>query len=179
MKAIAKDRRTKSVVYGALTPLDFSTFNLAASIASTAIQARFPLASNWQIGQVSVVLGGTAAGTCSFNIVAGEGAEGSTMVDDTSDFSSTTPGVWTINSASGTTMFASDQALTMTAGLVQTFTPAFPNGIWGSCELTVRIVTNSSATASENLTVVLWGRPVDIHPTAPMNTAVNFSWANS
>ncbi|MDE2098157.1 MAG: hypothetical protein KGL39_12960 [Patescibacteria group bacterium] len=177
MKVVGKDRRTKSLVYGGLTSLDFSTFNLGPSVLSTAIQARMPLCSTWQIGQVSVVLGGTAAGTCSFNIVAGEGAEGSTMVDDTSDSSATAPS-WTINSASGTKMFASDQVLTMTAGLVQTFTPAFPNGLWGSCELTVRIVTNISATTSENLTVILWGRSVDIHPTAGMNTATNFSWAN-
>ncbi|MDE2100961.1 MAG: hypothetical protein KGL39_27190, partial [Patescibacteria group bacterium] len=132
MKASGKDRRSKEVVYGALQALDFATFNLAANVANTSIQARFPLLSNWQIGQVAVVLGGTAAGTCSFNIVAGESAEGSTMVDDTSDFGPTAK--WTINNTGGTLMFATDQAITMTAGLVQAFTPAFPNGIWGSCE---------------------------------------------
>jgi hypothetical protein len=178
MKVTGKDRRTKSLVYGALVPLDFQTFPLGPSIANTAIQARLPLASAWQIGQVAVVLGGTAAGTCSFNIVAGEGPESSGMYDDTSDFTSLNPGLWSINRASGTTMFNTDQPITMTVGLVQTFTPTFPNGIWGSCELTVRVVTNASATASENLTVVMYGRPVDIHPTAGMNTATPFSWTN-
>lgn len=178
MKVRGKDRRSKELVYGGLQALDFSTFNLAASVANTAIQARFPLVSNWKIGQVAVVLGGTAAGTCSFNIVAGEAAEGSTMVDDTSDFGAPGFAGFTVNSANGTKMFASDQALTMTAGLVQIFTPAYPDGIWGSNELTVRIVTNGSATSSENLTVVMYGCPADISPTKPMAGASAFSWSN-
>ena len=169
MKTRAKSRAPKELRYSAAQSLDFTAITLGASILSSVVQARFPLGLDYKIFRATVVLGGTAAGTCSFNIVAGEGAEGSTMVDDTSDFGAPGYAGWTFNSASGTKMFAADQVVTMTVGSVQSFTPAFPDGIWQQgTELTLRLVTNASATTGENLTVVLYGFPVDTKPTKPM-----------
>jgi hypothetical protein len=180
-----KDRRSKEIVYSGLQCIyDYSPTPLAASIANTVVQQRFPLGFDCKVGRVTVVLGGTAAGTCSFNIVVGEGAETGATVNDTSDYDK--GGSWTYNTTSGTPLFAADQVLTMTVGLVQTFTPAMPDAIFQQgTELTLRLATNGSATASENVTVLLWGIPVDTHPQRPMSGATSgtapapWSWANN
>lgn len=181
MRIRGKDRRSREIVYGALQCLyDYPVIPLAASIANTTVQARFPLGTDCKVGRVTLVLGGTAAGTCSFNIVVGEGAETGATVNDTSDYDY--GGFWTYNTTSGTPLFTSDQAITMTTGLVQTFTPAMPDAIFQQgTELTLRFVTNASATASENVLVLLWGCPVDTHPTRPMsqNPPSTFSWASN
>lgn len=184
MKVRGKDRRAKSLVYSGLQALDFTVVNLGASFVNTTIYGGFPLGFDVKVGRIMVVLNGTAAGTCSFNIVYGTAAEGATMVDDTSDYGAPGYAGWTYNNTSGTKMFAADQVLTMTAGLVQQFTPAFPEGIWQQGgQLTLRLVTNGSATASENVTVIMYGVPVDTKPTVPMASSTaagaphTFNWA--
>lgn len=164
MKTRGKNRNPKEVLYGALNELDFDTITVGASQANTAVQARFPLGLDFKCLRVAVVPGSGIANLTSFNIVVGEAAEGSTSPDDTSDFGGS--GAWTF-AASGNKMFSSDQAVTNTAGLVQTFTPANPEAVYQQgTELTLRIV--SAAGGAGTLKVVMYGRFVDTKPTKPM-----------
>ena len=70
-----RNRSNASIRYNCLTPLSFPTVALAASQASTVIQARRALGANFKIMAVSYVLSGSLTGTnLAVNVVSGVGA---------------------------------------------------------------------------------------------------------
>jgi len=171
MKTTAKQRRPKEVGYDTLTPLAFDQITVAASQANTAVQARIPLGLDFKCLRATVVPGGAIAGLTSFNVVVGSAAESGTAPDDTSDYAN--GGVWT-KAAAGNKMFSSDEAVTNTADLLQTFTPTNPDAIYAQgTELTLRIV--STAGGAGTLQGILWGKFVDTQPTKPMAAAHGFN----
>lgn len=169
MKTSGKDRNPKEVVYGGLVPLPFDQITVGASQANGTVQARIPLGLDFKCQRVTVVPGGAIAGLTSFNVVVGANAEGAVAPDDTSDFNSATPGVWT-KAAAGNKMFNADTAVTNTVDLLQTITPTNPEAVYAQgTDLTLRIV--STAAGAGTLKVVLWGKFVDTQPTQPMAKA--------
>ena len=74
-----RNRSNASIRYNCLTALRFPTVTLAASQASTVVQARLPLGVNFKVMSVSAVLSGSLAGSqLAINIVSGAGLTGNT-----------------------------------------------------------------------------------------------------
>jgi len=65
------NRQTETVRFGVASQLSFETVTLSASEVSTSIAARIPLPFACKILAAAAVLGGSPAGTASFNIVSG------------------------------------------------------------------------------------------------------------
>lgn len=159
----SKVRHPDSLGYNELTHIgSFSVPAIPASAANTAIQGRFPIPLNFKIVAVAVVVHGGAAGTVSFNIASGTGAEIGVGPSDT-----TPVGVVPSQTAgNGNTIFASDNAITMTNDLVQTFYPDNIDVIYPSnSQLTLRLATNGAAAGA--LDVTMYGTPFDNNTTNP------------
>lgn len=161
-----KAHNLRSLQYDALQFVPFDLVTLGASMANTAVQARLPLPANCKVMAVAAVLGGSPAGTCSFNIVVGSAAEGSLPTLDNLDNPQAGP---TPIAASGAVLFAADQALTMSADAVQMFYPPNFDAVLGAgTELTVRCATNASGAGTLKVMVAL--KPYDIKAYSPKIT---------
>jgi len=172
----AKRRRAQSLGYNSWIVLPFDTAALSASEVATTVVSRIPLLLNVKIIGVSVVVSGTVAGTASLNINLGTTTP-NPIVTGTPD--QTQVGVAPANvAAAGSSVFAANQAITMTADAVTNLYTANSGTnlfdvIWpAGGELTLRLVTNGSATG--NLKVLVWAVPVDINPGTPEQDANRF-----
>lgn len=152
------DLSADAVYYGALDTIDFDTFALAINQTNATVQTSYPLGINYKIVAVACNLTGAVAGTCSFNLVSGTGAENGVAPGDNRQLGIAPPSV----AANGNQLFAADTALTMSANVCQVFYPQSPqyDAIFGAGTLlTVRVVTNGAAAGS--LKVVAYCVSVD------------------
>lgn len=158
-----KDDDPDAIRYNTLETLQFPAVTLAASQANTVIQALIPIGLNYKIQAVTAVLIGTVAGGVSLNIVSGVGAEAGIGTPDNRLLGVVPPAV----TSNGQQLFAADQAMTMTANLVQNFYPATPNWdvIFAAGLITLRAATAAATTGT--LYVSLSACPVNIHYTLP------------
>lgn len=133
--------------------------SVSAAAANTTVQARLPVAQRCKIYKVAANFSAIGSGGAhSFNIVVGNGAEGSVGSTDTV-------------AGAGTIVFAADQNLSNgSADVPQVFYPANWDVIYDTGSLlTVRAVTPASTGSLTNLKVVIFLKCVNAHPAATMN----------
>ncbi|MGH7745051.1 MAG: hypothetical protein ACREQ5_09665 [Candidatus Dormibacteria bacterium] len=161
-KTRGKIRYPKELVYDTLETMSFVPViqTTAGAIVNTTVLAVLPLASAFKVAKVAVSVYGTVAGTAAINIVVGSNPENGAGIADTYD-----TGVLTV-APSQTTVFNVDQALTMTSGSTQIYTPTVPEVIYPSgMSLTLRMTASSAFTGS--IQVSLYGKFTDVNPTDP------------
>lgn len=142
----------RQVQYGAFFALDFDPITLGANVANTAVQVPQALPFPIKIMAITALLTGTVAGSCSVNLALGTAAEAGVGTPDDSLAGIQPPDVLT----NGQTLFAADQALTMTTNTAKTFYASASNAfdcIWPANGLIgVRIATGAATTGTLKIT---------------------------
>lgn len=130
--------------------------SVGAGVANTTVQARLPVPQACKIYKVVANFSAIGSGGAhSFNIVVGNGAEGSVGTTDT-------------NAAAGTIVFSTDQALSGgTADTPQLYIPTNWDVIYPTQSLlTLRAVTPASTGSLTNLKVLLFVKFLDPTPSS-------------
>src|ERR1700687_656367 len=181
-KTTNKAHRDGCIVYDALSVLSFPGYTPGGSVANSVIAARLPLmvAMKFYAVVISCASGTTVT---AFNVIRDTAADASpTNPIGTNDNSATytlTGNVLTGGgypptvAATGTAFFAADQAVTIVAGVPQSF--FFPNYdvIWPqNALLTLRLVASGAAGLVQ---VNLLGKPYDIQPQRPSGETAGFA----
>lgn len=142
--------------------LQFPILALAGNNTNAAIGGRILLPTTTKIYRVKASVSNSPAGTCSINIAAGTAAEGVVGTPDTSDNGANAYPIAV--APNGTILFATDQAISMTANDVVTQLDVPADGfdvVWNNL-ITLRTVTNGSGAG--NLLVSLLVKFTDINP---------------
>jgi hypothetical protein len=170
-----KDDDPDAIRYNTLETLQFPVVTLAANQVAGTVQAVIPIGVAYKIQALIAVITGTVAGSCSLQIASGVGALAGVGTPDNRGLGTVPPTVAT----NGQQLFSSNQAMTMTANLVQSFYPTSDlwDMIFGPVTLiSLRTITGGATTG--NLSVSLLACPVNIfynlpdtmHPYAPSAT---------
>lgn len=142
-----KEHGPGSVRFDIMNFLEFDPVTVTINQTSGTIQDSQPLPCQVKVIGLAAMYKSAAAGTCSINVVAGTAAEGGVGTKDTL-------------AVSGTQMFSSDQAMTITNNTPQLFIPTVWDTIYpANLPLTLRIVSNGSGAGV--LKVRLFLKPVD------------------
>lgn len=142
-----KNHSPAVVDFDGLSFLEFDPVTVTINQVSTTVQDSQPLPCQCKVIAAVAMYKSGAAGTCSINVVAGTAAEGGVGTKDTL-------------AVSGTQMFSSDQAMTITNNTPQVFLPAVWDTLYPTnLPLTLRIVSNGSGAGV--LKVRLFLKPID------------------
>ena len=167
-----KTHLPNGIGYDQLSVLDFDAITLGANQVSTTVFVPQALPVNIKIFSLTALLTGTVAGSASVNVCLGTAAENGLGPPDNSLAGVTPPAT----AAAGNCLFATDQALTMTANTPQIFYPIndgwdiiWPkNGLLG-----LRVPTGAATTGTLKVTlaVVVY----DLKPWRPQPSDSSFA----
>lgn len=168
-----KNSSPRSITYDNIQTMDMDTYTVVASQANTAVQTYAPLPLNVKIFGCAIVASSSTSGVTAFNIVMGIGAEsGVAAIADNSEAVGWPPYV----QVNGTSLFTTDQAVTLVAGVPQSFAATTFDAIWPkNALLTLRVVSGGAVNGI--IKVKLLFKPYDIQPQSPgkFNRPIQFS----
>jgi hypothetical protein len=160
MPTYKSENHLRSISMDAGSVQDFDNIaSVAAGVANTTIQARLPVPQRCKIFKVVANFSAIGTGGAhSFNVVQGNGAEGSVGTVDTV-------------SPNGTVLFAADVNLAGgSADVPQVFIPTVWDAIYDAGSLlTIRAVTPATTGSLSNLKITIFLKTVNAHPAATMN----------
>lgn len=181
LKTRQKTHFDDSIVYDTLSVLPFTTVTVPANANTNTASGSVILPVSCKIYSASICITSPNNGVTAFNVCANFVNEVGPGIPDTSDsYTITEPGGVSggyppVVATSGTTLFSSDQPVTITSsGGVQTFPVPAPlyDVIWPQgMPLTMRLATG--ATVAGLILVSLLIKPYDITPYLPRNTNLN------
>lgn len=167
-----KQSTPRAYVYDGVLLMDVDSYTVVASQTNTTVSSYTPLAANVKIMGCCIVASSSTNGVTAFNVVLGTGAETGLAPADNSE----TAGYPATTAAAGNSVFATDQAVTLVAGVPQLFSFPVPDAIWPKGGLiTSRFVTGATVAGIVKIKMMI--KIFDNNPQAPSkyNRTIQYS----